>query len=84
VQRATAQSKTGDNLTTAAGVPRGSFMHVHEAMVNVVENGLRLAHIMLKTGLGAFSEAVNGNMELKKRSTQIILPVKSSQITNHQ
>jgi hypothetical protein len=78
------QNKTvdsyGDNLKTAAGVPGGSFMHVHQAMVNVVANDLRNGHIMYKTGIDAFSGAVSGNMEmkksesLKKRLTQTILP----------
>jgi hypothetical protein len=39
-------------------------------MVNVVGNNLRNAHIMLKTGIDAFSGAVSGNMESKKRLTQ--------------
>jgi hypothetical protein len=56
-----------------AGVPVGSLMHVHQAMVNVVENDLQNAHIMLKTGIYAFSGAVIGNIELKKRLTQNIL-----------
>jgi hypothetical protein len=68
----------GDNVKTAEGVPGGSFMHVHQAMVNVVGNELQNAHIMLKTGIDDFSEAVSGNMEskkrLKKRLTQNILP----------
>jgi hypothetical protein len=49
-------------------------MHVHQAVVTVVGNDLRNAHIIFKTGIGAFSGAVSGNMELKKRSTQNILP----------
>jgi hypothetical protein len=52
----------GDNVKTAACVPGGSFMHVHQAMVNVVENDLRNAHIMFKTSIDAFSETVSGNM----------------------
>jgi hypothetical protein len=36
----------GDNVQTAASVPEVSFMHVHQAMVNmVVGNDLRNAHI---------------------------------------
>jgi hypothetical protein len=38
------QNKTvdlyGDNVKIAAGVPGGSFMHVHQAMVHVVGNDL--------------------------------------------
>jgi hypothetical protein len=72
------QTKTvdlyGDNVKTAAGVRGGSFMHVHQAMVNVVGKDLRNARIMLKTGIDAFSGAVSGNMESKKRLTQNILP----------
>jgi hypothetical protein len=64
----------GENVKTAAGVPGGSFMHVHEAMVNVVGDDPRNAHIMLKSGIDTFSGAVNGNMELKKRLSQNILP----------
>jgi hypothetical protein len=41
----------GDNIKTAAGVPGGFFVHVHQAMVNVVGNDLRITQIMLKTGL---------------------------------
>jgi hypothetical protein len=51
----------------------GSFMHVHQAIVNVVGNDLRNAHIIFKTGIGAFSAAVSGDMELKKRLTQNII-----------
>jgi hypothetical protein len=43
----------GDNVKTAAGVPGGSFMHVHQAIVNVVGNDILNAHIMLKTGIDA-------------------------------
>jgi hypothetical protein len=72
------QNKTvdlyGDNVKTAAGVPGGSLIHVHQAMVNVVGNDLRNAHAIFKTGIGAFSGAVSGNMESKKRLTQNILP----------
>jgi hypothetical protein len=71
------QNKTvdlyGDTVKTATGVSVGSFMHVHQAMVNMVGNDLRNAHIMFKTGIDAFSGAVSGNMESKKRSTQNIL-----------
>jgi hypothetical protein len=49
-------------------------MQVHQAIVNVVENDLRNAHIIFKTGIEAFSGAVRGNMESKKRLTQNILP----------
>jgi hypothetical protein len=49
-------------------------MHVHQAMVNVAGNDLRNAHIMFKTGIDAFSGAVSGNLDSKKRSTQNILP----------
>jgi hypothetical protein len=63
------QSKTADlyrdNIKTAAGVPGGSFMHFHQAMVNVVANDLRNGHIIYKTGIDAFSGAVSGNMETK-------------------
>jgi hypothetical protein len=64
----------GDNVKTAAGVPGGSFMHVHQAMVNAVANDLRNGHIMYKTGIDACSGAVSGNLETKKRLTQSILP----------
>jgi hypothetical protein len=64
----------GDNLKTAAGVPGGSFMHVHQAMVNVVANDLRNGKNIYKTGIDVFSGAVTGNMESKKRLTQNILP----------
>jgi hypothetical protein len=72
------QNKTvdlyGDNEKTAAGVPGGSFMHVHQAMVHAVGNDLRNAHVILKTGIDAFSGAVTGNMEMKQRLTQHIIP----------
>jgi hypothetical protein len=56
----------GDNVKTAAGFPGGSFMHVHEEIVNVVGNGLQRAHVMHKRGVGTFiSGTVNGNKELK-------------------
>jgi DNA polymerase II small subunit/DNA polymerase delta subunit B len=59
----------------ATGIPGGSFMHVHQAMVNnVVANDHQNARIMLKTGIGAFSGVVSGDMELKKLLTQNILP----------
>jgi hypothetical protein len=64
----------GDNVKTAAGVPGGSFMHVHQALVNVVGNDLRRAKIMFKRGIEAFSGAVSGYMESKKRLTQHIIP----------
>jgi hypothetical protein len=60
----------GDNVKTAAGVLGGSFMHVDQAIVNLVGNDLRNTHVMLKTSTGAFSGAVSGNMELKKQLTQ--------------
>jgi hypothetical protein len=53
-------------VKTAAGVPGGYLMHVHQEVVNVVGNDLRNASIMLKTGIEAFSGAVSGNMESKK------------------
>jgi hypothetical protein len=43
-------------------------------MVHAVGNDLQNAHITLKLGIDAFSGAVGGNMESKKRSTQHILP----------
>jgi hypothetical protein len=55
-------------------IPGGFFMRVHQAMLNVVANNLRNTHIMLKTGIDSFSEAVSGNMETKKRLTQNIFP----------
>jgi hypothetical protein len=55
----------GGKVKTAAGVPGGSFMHVHQALVNVVGNDLLNAQIMLKT-------SISGNM--KKRLTQNIIP----------
>jgi hypothetical protein len=64
----------GNNVKTEAGAPGGSFMHVHQVMVNVVLNDLRNAHIMLKTGTDAFSGAVSGCMEYKKRLTHNIVP----------
>jgi hypothetical protein len=64
------QNKTvasyGDNVKSAAGVPGGSSMHVHQAIVNVIANDLRNGHIMFKTGIDALSGAVSGNMETKK------------------
>jgi hypothetical protein len=45
----------GDNVKTAAGVPGGSLIHVRQAMVHAVGIDLRLAQIMLKTGIDAFS-----------------------------
>jgi hypothetical protein len=60
----------GDNVKTAAAFPGGVFMHIHQAMVNVVRNDLRNAHIMLKTGIDAFSGAVSGNIKSKKRLTE--------------
>jgi DNA-binding GntR family transcriptional regulator len=48
---------TGDNAKTAAYVPIGFFVHVHEAMFNVVENDLQRAHIMLKRDIDTFSGA---------------------------
>jgi vesicle coat complex subunit len=63
-----------DNIEIATAVSGGSFMHVHQAIVNLVENDLRNAHIMLKTGIDAFSGAVSGNMKLKKLLTQNIIP----------
>jgi hypothetical protein len=59
--------------STAAGVPGGSFVHVYQAMVNVVGIDLRNAQITFRTGIEAFSGAVSGNMELKKQLTQNIL-----------
>jgi hypothetical protein len=59
----------GDNVKTAAGVPGGSFMHVHQAMVHAVENDLRNGHIIYKTGIVFFSGAVTVNMETKKITT---------------
>jgi hypothetical protein len=57
------QNKTvdlyGDNVKTAAFVPEGFFMHVHQAMVNMVGNDLRNGHIMYETGIDAFSGAVS-------------------------
>jgi hypothetical protein len=41
-------------------------MHVHEAMVNVVGNYLKRAHIILKRGIDTFIEAIKANGELKK------------------
>jgi hypothetical protein len=39
------QNKTvdlyGDNVKTAAGVPVGSFMHIHQAMIHAVGNDLQ-------------------------------------------
>jgi hypothetical protein len=64
----------GEKVKTAAGVPGGSFMHVHQAMVNLVGNDLRNASIMLKTGIDVISKAVSGNMKSKKRLTQNIFP----------
>jgi hypothetical protein len=49
-------------------------MHVHEAMVNVVGNDLKCAHIVFKRGRDIFSEAINGNRGFKKRLIQNILP----------
>jgi hypothetical protein len=47
------QNKTvgiyGGNLKIAAGVPLGSFMHVHQEMVHVVENSPERANINYKT-----------------------------------
>jgi hypothetical protein len=43
-------------------------------MVNVIGNDLRNMNAMLKTGIGALSGAVSGNMELKKRLTRNIIP----------
>jgi hypothetical protein len=64
----------GNNVKTAAGVPGGSFIHIHQAMVNVVEDDLRNAQIMLKTGVDAYSGALRGNMESRKRLTQNFIP----------
>jgi hypothetical protein len=72
------QNKTidlyGDNVKTAEGVPGGSFKHVHQAMVHTVGNDLQNGKIIYKTGIDVFSGAVTGNMEMKKRLTQNILP----------
>jgi hypothetical protein len=44
-------------------------------MVKVIGNGLKCARIISKRGIEkTFTGAVNGNRELKKRSTQNILP----------
>jgi hypothetical protein len=63
------QNKTvdlyGDSVKTAAGVPGGSFMHVHQAMVHAVGNDLQNGKIIYKTGIDVFSGAVTGNMEMK-------------------
>jgi hypothetical protein len=63
----------GDNAKTAAGVTGGSFMHVQQAMVDVVGNGLRNANIILKKRVDPFSGAVSDNMELKRRLTHNII-----------
>jgi hypothetical protein len=64
----------GYNSKTAVDFVGGFFMHVHQAMVNVVGNDLRNALIMFKTGIGAFSGAVSGNPELKILLIHYILP----------
>jgi hypothetical protein len=45
----------GDYVKTAVGVWGGSFIHFHQAIINMAGKDLRNAHIMLKTGIGAFS-----------------------------
>jgi hypothetical protein len=69
------QNKTvdlySDNVKTAADVPRGSFMHVHQAMVHAVGNDLQNGKIIYKTGIDVFTGAVTGNMETKKRHKDV-------------
>jgi hypothetical protein len=67
-----------DSVETAVGVPGGSFMNVHESIINTARSDLKRAKRVFKRGSGTFSKAVDSNEELEKRLTQKVFQTRLS------